>query len=524
MFAFACAFGCWTLAACSEDPVRAQDAAADAPALDGYKADEGGADAPTPGDGQPGAEGQPGKDSQSGKDSQPGKDGGKPTTYACPPGAGPKLEVGAGKVHATIASALKAAKAGDTIVVADGVYNESLTVTSGGSAAASRLTLCAAHRRKATIRSSSRALKISAPWVTVLGFVVDGQWGSKDIVQADDKADNLVLRDLEIHSGKADGIDIGGGSAGGCTQILIDDCTIHHLLAGSASASNQLDAHCIVATDIKGLTIRDTEAYYCSGDAVQVGTDRDRWDGLTIDRCKLWTGPLPAAAAGFKKGESPGENALDTKANVQTGAWKGTVTLRDSVFYGFDLQSAYISNRSALNLKNQITGLVERCTLYDNEIGLRIRGGTGARGGVDGLLVRNVVLYRNQYHARLEDEAKNVNFHHNTFGQLIDAAQKVLAPSSSLYLSNAYKGGGGGHEGPGWVSDNNLFVGSNKPQRATGAGDKATLATTSTWVNYAGQDYHLKADQNAAKGVGVKVDRDGKARSASTPDVGAYER
>ena len=27
----------------------------------------------------------------------------------------------------------------------------------------------------------------------------------------------------------------------------------------------------------------------------------------------MWTGPLPADAGGFKKGERPGENAVDTK-------------------------------------------------------------------------------------------------------------------------------------------------------------------------------------------------------------------
>jgi hypothetical protein len=232
---------------------------------------------------------------------------------------------------------------------------------------------------------------------------------------------------------------------------------------------------------------------------------------------------LPAAAAGFNKGDVPGENALDTKANVHPSSWKGTITLRDSVFYGFDPKGAYIGNRAALNLKNQITGVVERCTLYDNEIGFRIRGGTGATGGVDGLLIKNTVLYRNQYHARLEDDCKNVSFLHNTFGQLIDGSNSAVAVSSALYLSNAYKGGGGGDEGPGWVSDNNLFVGSAKPQRATGTGDKATTNVNGTWKNFAGHDYHLKQQQNAAAGKGVKVDRDNKPRSSTAPDVGAYE-
>ena len=143
-------------------------------------------------------------------------------------------------------------------------------------------------------------------------------------------------------------------------------------------------------------------------------------------------------------------------------------------------------------------------------------------GGVDGLVLTNLVLYRNQYQARLEDDAKNVQFLHDTFGELIDVAEIAVAAGSALYESNAFKGGGGGDEGPGWVSNNNLFLAGKSPLRATGSGDKATLDTT-TWVDPAKHDYHLKKQMNAPAGAGVKLDRDKKPRSTTTPDVGAYE-
>ncbi|MCA9671193.1 MAG: hypothetical protein KC503_36595 [Myxococcales bacterium] len=452
-------------------------------------------------------------------DAPPAGDSAAPSKDCVP--AGNALRVGSGQTYATIKAALAAAVAGDTIVVADGTYELAagdLVIAKGGSGAGARLTICAEHSRKATLRAQGRVVAIRAPWVTLQGFVIDGKFGTQDVVSVDDSADELVLRDLEVHSGQRDGIDMGGGSSAGLKNVLVEGCVIHHMLNGSTT--NQQDAHCIVATDFDGLTIRDTEAYYCSGDSVQVGTDRDPWDNLVIERCRMWTGPLPAAAAGFAAGESPGENALDTKAMPHAGV-KGRITLRDSAFWGFDAPTAYIANRAALNLKDQITGVVERCTVRDSEIGLRIRGGSGPRGGVDGLVIKNVVMFRNRFHVRVEDGALGVELLHDTFGRLVDDSG---APQAAGNPEDMLKGGGGGNQGAGWRTANNLFVATGLPSRAAGSGDRAAPATSPLLRDVNNDDYHLLIDANAPSAVGVAVDRDGRARSATTPDVGAYER
>src|SRR5262249_46545538 len=46
---------------------------------------------------------------------------------------------------------------------------------------------------------------------------------------------------------------------------------------------------------------------------VQFDPDRKSPGKVVIEDCTFWTGPLPQDAAGFKKGERPGENAVDTK-------------------------------------------------------------------------------------------------------------------------------------------------------------------------------------------------------------------
>ncbi len=437
-----------------------------------------------------------------------------PPPSACPPeGAADVLHVGVGEAYETLGAAAAAAAPDAVIVLADGVYEESLTITSP-------VTICAANSRQATVTFKGRVFDIEAPSVALIGLVVDGQWGEKDIINANDASDNLVLRDLEVRNGQRDGIDIGGGNQAGCKDLLIEDCTIHHLLWGSTT--DQKDAHCIVASDFEHLTIRNTQAYHCSGDSLQVGTDRDPWDDVLVEGCHFWAGPLSEAAADFQAGDVPGENAIDTKAKVYDPPYLGTIVLRDSVFEGFDPKSAYIGNRAALNLKNQITGVVERCTIADNEVGFRIRGGTGSKGGVSGLVLKNNVVYRNSFHARLEDDCKDVHFLHNTFGALIDSENAAIPITDGAYGSRPYYGGGAGDEGPGWLSDNNLFVGSKLPELAGGAGDAFT-ADGSVWGDFAAHDYHLTAQQNAPAGVGVLVDRDGVERDPDSPDSGAYE-
>ncbi len=197
-------------------------------------------------------------------------------------------------------------------------------------------------------------------------LLVDGEWIASTLVKI--KADDVTLRHCEIRNGLQNGIFVSG------KNVTIDSCKIHHLLAGSFK--KQKDAHGITGQPNK-LLIRNCEIFYVSGDSLQFDPGRSPWDDVTIENCTLWTGPLPGDAAGFKRGEVPGENAVDTKQLAKNP--RSRMTIRRSVMHGW--RNGPISNMAALNLKNHVQVTVSECLLYDNEICFRLRGGSGKRGG-----------------------------------------------------------------------------------------------------------------------------------------------
>lgn len=99
---------------------------------------------------------------------------------------------------------------------------------------------------------------------------------------------------------------------------------------------------------------------------------------MLIENCNLWTAPLAADVAGFKRGERPGENAVDTKQT--TANPRSRLTIRKCLLSGWN-QPGQISNMAALNLKNHVQVQVESCLFQDNEICFRVRGGDGEYGG-----------------------------------------------------------------------------------------------------------------------------------------------
>ena len=261
-------------------------------------------------------------------------------------------------------------------------------------------------------------LSITRPG-TFENMLVDGQWTDGTLVKIN--ADNVTLRNCEIRNGKHNAVTVYA------RDVIIESCKIHHLLAGTYEV--QRDAHGITGRPTN-LTIRNCNIGLTSGDSIQFDPGRGEWDDVLIESCTLWTGPLPEDAAGFKKGERPGENAIDTKQRATNP--RSRLTIRNCVFYGWN-QPSQISNIAALNLKNHVDARIENCVFRDNEICFRVRGGAGEYGGA---LVRieNCAVYQSQVAVRAEDGIRDLKIHRLGVG---DGAIKRLATA-------------GGGPGPGY--------------------------------------------------------------------------
>ena len=224
------------------------------------------------------------------------------------------------------------------------------------------------------------------------------------------RADGVTLRNCTIRGGDHNGVVVYA------SDVVIDSCRIYNQLKGTFD--DQRDAHGITGA-ATNLLIRNCEIYHVSGDAVQFAPSRIPWDNIVIENCTFWTGPLPADAAGFKKGQRPGENAIDTKQSEANP--RSRMILRNCLFYGYG--QGQISNQAALNLKNHVDVTVENCVLADNDICFRLRGRSNNDlrdlGGAE-VRITDCAVYRSKVAVRLENNIADLKITNLAFGQKID--------------------------------------------------------------------------------------------------------
>jgi hypothetical protein len=242
-------------------------------------------------------------------------------------------------------------------------------------------------------------LEITKPGVYE-NYLVDSAWAGGNRVKI--TADDVTIRNCEIRNATGNGIGVFG------KKVLIENCKIHHLLAGTFK--EQHDAHGITGRWHQ-VTIRNCEIAYVSGDCIQFDPDRKSTGEVLIEDCTLWTGPLPADAGGFKKGERPGENAFDSKTMPQGP--RSQVTIRNCYLHGWN-QPGQIGNLAAINLKENVHARVEHCLFRDNEICFRLRG-PGSRGGAL-VEVKDCAVYDSKIGVRMEDKIRDLKIERLGFG------------------------------------------------------------------------------------------------------------
>lgn len=234
-------------------------------------------------------------------------------------------------------------------------------------------------------------LQITRPGVYE-NYLVDSRWKGGNRVKI--TADNVTLRNCEIRNAAGNGVGVFA------TNVLIENCKIHNLLAGTYQ--QQHDAHGVTGR-WGNVTIRNCEVFRVSGDCVQFDPDRESTGRLSIINCTLWTGPLPEDAGDFKRGERPGENAFDSKTPM--GGVACQLTIRNCLMYGWN-QPGQISLLAALNIKENVSALVEECLFRDNQVCFRLRGPNGRQGAE--VKIDNCAVYDSQVAVRMEDNLRNL--------------------------------------------------------------------------------------------------------------------
>lgn len=231
-------------------------------------------------------------------------------------------------------------------------------------------------------------------------YLVDSNWQGGNRVKV--SSNDVTIRNCEIRNASGNGIGIFG------RKIVIENCRIHHLLNGSFK--DQQDAHGITGR-WGDVTIRNCDIGLVSGDSIQFDPDRKSTGRVTVENCRLWTGALPTDAARFKRGQRPGENAFDTKT-MPSGP-RAELIIRNCLLEGWN-QPGQISLMAALNLKENVTAIVENCVFSDNEVACRLRG-PNRRGGA-WVAVRDCAFYNCRVGIRAEEKIENLKLHRLGFG------------------------------------------------------------------------------------------------------------
>ncbi|HET6585251.1 MAG TPA: choice-of-anchor Q domain-containing protein [Nannocystaceae bacterium] len=393
-----------------------------------------------------------------------------------------------------IQAGLDLAMPGDVVHVAPGMYPAITTVRAGMEDA--RISVVADSRRTAIVSGPGTGLQYAHDYHTFEGLVFDGGYLDEDLIVGDG-GNHIEFIDVEVRRASNDCFDLRNS-----TDITIEGSFIHHCISVDPDTGEVDDSHGITGDSVFDLTVRNTEIAMASGDSVQLSPPREPWGNLLIEGCTLWTMPNDDPDAPAPMDAPLGENAFDSKvgADLDGNGANPRVVIRDVVAYGF---VGFIGNQTAFNLKEDVDATVDRVTIYESELGFRLRGPAVVK-------IQNAVVYG------------------------VDNVVRYEEGITGVVISNMTIGGGNGPElfedgGGGWVApvvENLLVLDVAPPPDANPA--SSMMVGADVFIDAAGNDYRLvEGSTPIDAGVvlaDVTEDRDGVARPYGDGfDIGAYE-
>ncbi len=312
---------------------------------------------------------------------------------------------------------------------------------------------------------------------------------------------NHIIRRSEIFNCTRDGLDLLN-----LTTVHVEDLHIHHCLRGTFGSEE--DAHGIVGDNVQNLTSGGTiNIHQVSGDCIQFDPARNGSDNIDFSGSinTWWTEPLSENFnAGWDTGDSPGENAVDTKVLTAT---RMSMTIGNLTAFGFT-DIAEISNRAALNIKEGTDFVLDGFTGYDNENCFRIRKTTGVNAGNPDITIMNAEMWDSDKAFRVEDNLDDLKVYNCTLGSGI-----------TTFLQEA-----GGGIGIGEDLRNNSFLGA-VPAAFSDVTNVQTVA--GDFVDEAINDYRILDIANDLIDTGATIavvtqDRLGISRNVPY-EIGSYE-
>jgi hypothetical protein len=164
---------------------------------------------------------------------------------------------------------------------------------------AARIRVVANRPRTAVVQADGTGLRNAHPYHTYQGLVIDGAYGTGDLVLGNG-GDHAEFIDVEVRRSGRDCFDLRN-----VTDVRIEGSFIHHCVALD-EVGEIADAHGVTGDSVFDLTILRTEIAMTSGDSLQLSPPREPWGNVRVEGCTLWTAPLDDADAGAPGGHAHG--------------------------------------------------------------------------------------------------------------------------------------------------------------------------------------------------------------------------